>query len=432
MSIVLRRAVSLFLLTALVVIVAPGGVRQPASANDPNVNDAISQQRQMEAELARQRAQLADLRREQADLSASLSRLTTDLGRVGLELEDALRQLERVTTALEKSRSDLARYQLQIANLETDLQAVAADIQDTREDLAAREMLLQDHLRAAYEQSQTSVLEVLLSTDSFGQASSQLSYMLTLSDEDRQLAAEIRETRQRLEVRRQTLRDGRETLAALRDSEAERAAALDQQQQQVDAAREQLEAFQQQLVELQAEQEAQLAAAARNEVATEQAIHSHEIELEAQQALVAQLKAEADKLDVAYRGRYAWPERGDFLVTQEFGRTSFNPNHTGIDMSYHTPRCGGPIYAAAGGVVLADARPNIRYGDTAIGVVIGHSQRLQSWYWHLSSEIVDVGQRVSTGDLIGYEGATGNATGCHLHFETLLDGESQNPRNYLP
>ncbi len=61
----------------------------------------------------------------------------------------------------------------------------------------------------------------------------------------------------------------------------------------------------------------------------------------------------------------------------------------------------------ASGVVLADERPNLNYGDTAIGVVIGHSQRLQTWYWHLSREIVSVGQKVETGDLIGYEGATG-------------------------
>jgi len=45
---------------------------------------------------------------------------------------------------------------------------------------------------------------------------------------------------------------------------------------------------------------------------------------------------------------------------------------------------------------------------------------------------VNVGQRVETGDLIGYEGATGNATGCHLHFQVNLDDIPINPRNYLP
>jgi murein DD-endopeptidase MepM/ murein hydrolase activator NlpD len=65
-------------------------------------------------------------------------------------------------------------------------------------------------------------------------------------------------------------------------------------------------------------------------------------------------------------------------------------------------------------------------------VIIGHSQRLQTWYWHLSSEVVSVEQQVLAGDLIGYEGATGLATGCHLHFQVMFDEEPVEPRDYLP
>lgn len=428
-----RHRIGTLLAATLAITVAVSSASSPhARAQDPNVDDAISQQQQMESELARQRAQLAELRRDQADLNVSLAALTTDLSSVGLELERALFDLERLTASLEKSRADLARYGRQIVNLEEDLVELAAEIGVARDELRSREGLLEEHLRTAYEQSQTSILEVILSTESFGAASSKLSYMLTLSEEDKRLADEIRELRDRLEIRRQTLRDGRETLGDLRDAEAERAAALDAQQAKVDAARQALEEKQRQLEELQTEQRAQLAAAERAEHATEALIADHERALEGQRVLVEELKERARELDIAYRGRFAWPERGEFLVTQEFGRTRFNANHTGIDLSYHVPRCGGPIYAAGDGVVLADERPNIRYGDTAIGVVIGHSQRLQTWYWHLSRELVSPGQEVSAGELIGYEGATGYATGCHLHFEILLDGTPQSPRRYLP
>jgi len=147
--------------------------------------------------------------------------------------------------------------------------------------------------------------------------------------------------------------------------------------------------------------------------------------------LVDKLKAAADRRDVAYRGRFDWPERGAFIITQEFGRTIFNSFHTGLDMAY-LDRCGGPIYAAGDGIVLADGRPNSKYGDWAIGVIVGHSQHLATLYWHLSREIVTVGQEVHVGDVIGYEGDTGFATGCHLHFEVDLDGAPMNPRDYLP
>jgi murein DD-endopeptidase MepM/ murein hydrolase activator NlpD len=429
MSIVRRRATFAVGLVALVLALAPGGVRPPALA-DGSVNDAIAEQQQMEAELARQRQQLADLRRQQAELSASLNQLSTNLHKAGLELSAAKRQLREVSAKLEASRRDLESYREQIRDLESNLEEVAAELVTTREELSQREALLQDHLRAAYEQSQTSLLEVILSTESFGEASNQLASMLTLSDEDRRLADEIRDTRERLAVRQQTLADGRETLTALRDAEEQRADSLAQQQRQVAAARRRLEAYQHQLSQLRRQQAEQYAKSVRNEKRTRALMDQEREELAGQKKLVERLKERAERLDIAYRGRFAWPEKGDFLVTQEFGRTSFDPNHTGIDMAYRTG-CGGPIYAAGDGVVLADGHPNMPY-DSAIGVIIGHSQRLQSWYWHLSREIVSVGQKVRTGQLIGYEGATGIATGCHLHFQVNLDETPVNPRNYLP
>jgi murein DD-endopeptidase MepM/ murein hydrolase activator NlpD len=431
MSIVRRRTAIPLALLALVVVLAPATVRQTAHAEDPDVNQEILEQQQMEERLANQRLQLAELRRQQASLTASLAALHTDLQSAGLELTRAIRELDRVTAALEQSRRDLQDYRRQIANLARDLVQVAIDMDLTAQELAGREDLLQEHLRAAYEQSQTTVLEVILSSDSFGEVSNQLAFMLNLSDEDRRLADEIRDTRARLEVRRQTLIDGRTTLAALRDAEQERAASLAVQQRQVDAARQELALYQRQLRQLQAEQEAQYARSVRNERHTRALAEQQRRALAGQRELVKRLKRLADKLDLAYRGRFAWPERGDFYVTQEFGWTTFNHNHTGIDMAYRTG-CGGPIYAAGDGTVLADGRPNTGYGDTAIGVVIGHSQRLQTWYWHLSREVVSVGQLVHVGDVIGYEGATGIATGCHLHFQVNLDEEPVNPRNYLP
>jgi murein DD-endopeptidase MepM/ murein hydrolase activator NlpD len=431
MSIVRRRTAIALALLALIVVLAPGGVRPIVRADDPNVNDAIVEQEQMQAELARQRQQLADLRRQQADLTTSLAHLSTDLKRTGLELAAAERQLDRVTTALNDSRRDLERYRRQIENLEANLKRVAVEMVVTRAELATREALLQDHLRAAYEQSQTSLLEVILSTESFGEASNQLSSMLTLSDEDRLLAEEIRATRERLAVRRQTLRDGRVTLTDLRDAEQERTASLAEQQRQVDAARRQLDAYKRDLAALKAEQEAKYALAVHTERRTQAVMEEERQELAGQRQLVERLKRQANRLDLAYRGRFSWPERGEFYVTQEFGWTNFDHHHTGIDMAYRNG-CGGPIYAAGDGLVMADGRPNLAYGDTAIGVVIGHSQRLQTWYWHLSSEIVSVGQHVDVGDLIGYEGATGRATGCHLHFQVNLDDQPVNPRTYLP
>jgi murein DD-endopeptidase MepM/ murein hydrolase activator NlpD len=432
MSIASRPAapwVAAFLL--LTVAAAPLLSQAVVRATDPTVDGAISEQLQMEAELQRQRTQLADLQREQVDLTASLLNLSGDLTRVGLEIEQAARDIELAAQRLEQARAELQKYEEEIATLEQTLVELAGGIEDSKVELAEREALLQEHMRTAYEQSQTSVLEILLSTESFTKASNELSSMLTLSDEDRRLADEIRARRTRLEVRSETLSVGRGTLTKLRDAAAARADALAEQQRQLDAARAALEKKRTQLLEMRDAQEARFGTVTQGADAQRQLIAAQEQQLAAQQSLVDKLKAAADRLDIAYRGRFDWPERGPFMVTQEFGPTIFNTFHTGLDMAY-LDRCGGPIYASGDGIVIADGRPNSKYGDFAIGVVIGHSQRLATLYWHLSREIVTVGQEVHVGDVIGYEGATGFATGCHLHFEVDFDGAAVNPRKYLP
>ena len=432
MSIASRPAapwIAAFLL--LTVAVAPFQWQAAVRATDPTVDGAINEQLQMEAELARQRTQLAELQRQEAELAANLRGISGDLTAVGLQIEQAARDIEQASRQLEQARGELRKYELDISTLEATLTDLADGIAVSKVELVEREALLQDHMRTAYEQSQTSVLEVLLSTDSFTKASSELSYMLTLSDEDRKLANEIRDTRTRLEVRSETLGVGRETLTKLRDAAAERAEALAEQQQQLDLARAALEQKRAQLEEMQDAQEERFALLNQSADAQQELIAAQEQQLAAQQALVDKLKAAADRLDIAYRGRFDWPERGPFIITQEFGPTRFNNFHTGLDMAY-VNRCDGPIYASGDGIVLADGRPNSKYGDWAIGVVIGHSQRLATLYWHLSREVVTVGQEVHVGDVIGYEGATGFATGCHLHFEVQFDGAPQNPRKYLP
>jgi murein DD-endopeptidase MepM/ murein hydrolase activator NlpD len=426
-----RRRVTLALALLLAIVLLPRGAA-PARADDPDVNGAIAQQQQMQAELSRQRQQLASLLANQATLSSSLQRLRGDLDAVGVAITDAQAQLGILSEQLQQSKAELAADRAQLSNLARDLGVVATQIDQNRQALASRESLLQDHLRHAYTQSQVSILEVILSSQSFAQAAGELGDMLALSDADRALADDIRVAREQLQVRQATLRNGREIFTGLaREAEA-RARELAVQQGQLSAARAALAQKLAKLRTLQADQQAQLAAAARDAEAYRRKIAAQEAAVAGQAQLVARLKEEAQKLDLAYHGRFQWPLIGDFVVTQEFGPTIYETFHAGIDIAYYRPICGGRIYAAADGVVLADGRPKAEWGDTAIGVIIGHSQRLQTWYWHLASEVVSVGQQVHAGDLIGYEGATGWASGCHLHFQVMFNDQPVNPRKYLP
>ncbi|NJC22888.1 murein DD-endopeptidase MepM/ murein hydrolase activator NlpD [Arthrobacter pigmenti] len=124
---------------------------------------------------------------------------------------------------------------------------------------------------------------------------------------------------------------------------------------------------------------------------------------------------------------YGW--RPTPLGTIDFNGTG-GYTHTGIDYGV---ACGTPLYApAAGEVWFADSNVLPGAGNRIVlnhGVIGGNA--LATNFYHLSSYLVAPGQNVSAGQLIGYTGTTGNSTGCHLHFETVLNGSLVDPMGVL-
>ncbi len=117
-------------------------------------------------------------------------------------------------------------------------------------------------------------------------------------------------------------------------------------------------------------------------------------------------------------------------VTSRFGyrRDPFNSNlrnfHSGLDLSAPV---GTPIIASAEGVVEFKGR-NGGYGNT---VIIRHKGGYKTIYAHCSTTVVEVGDFVKMGKVIGSVGRTGTATGAHLHFEVVYKGKLIDPEKAL-
>ena len=113
----------------------------------------------------------------------------------------------------------------------------------------------------------------------------------------------------------------------------------------------------------------------------------------------------------------SWPLRG--IIASPFGPRG-NGFHPGIDIPAAT---GTPVSAAASGRVSFAGRDD-GYG---LLVVIAHPGGVRTMYAHLSGTRVRVRGRVRAGERIGSVGATGNASGPHLHFEVRVRGAAVDP-----
>lgn len=117
---------------------------------------------------------------------------------------------------------------------------------------------------------------------------------------------------------------------------------------------------------------------------------------------------------------YCIPHPGPVRSTFKYRRRR---PHKGVDISLNT---GDAVYSAFDGIVrvVMPTRVSGGYGNV---VVIRHVNGLETYYGHLSKYIVESGDIVRAGELIGYGGSTGRSTGPHLHFETRYMGQAFDP-----
>lgn len=133
----------------------------------------------------------------------------------------------------------------------------------------------------------------------------------------------------------------------------------------------------------------------------------------------SQLKFILDPNSLPGGGVLSWPLENVF-VTQLFGKTSSSKrlyasgSHSGVDFRASV---GTPVLAMADGIVSGVGDTDITCSGASFGkwVFIEYNNGLSSAYGHLSLAKVNVGQKVSRGEVVGYSGNTGHTTGPHLH-----------------
>ena len=133
-------------------------------------------------------------------------------------------------------------------------------------------------------------------------------------------------------------------------------------------------------------------------------------------------KEKEDRIVVEH-DRFSWPVKGEII--SQFGPRS-GARHDGIDIKAEE---GAAIKAAAPGTVVYSSSDMRGYGNI---IIIKHKDDFYTVYAHNKENLVKPGDNVEKGATIGSVGDSGNAKGCHLHFEVREGKKVRNPLFFLP
>ena len=409
-----------------------GQVLQVA-ADDP-LTEALKRKQELERAVAISRQNTERYRQAADQFQAAVRDADAVIGDLQAKANAAQSEAEQLGYEIQITEEQLQLVSFQLAETKALSSSLTAQVDAANRQLAQRQDLYAKHLRTTYKQAQISPLEMLLSSNSLTEFASRVQAMVIINRQDQQLANEIR-----------ALRDDTATKVSLNEEKAAEMVGLQEQITGQRAALATQKARYDQLIKdaqtaiASTSEVLNQAAAARNQQLNAAARQNQETanlnrllqDAEAQYENLAALAAARSGLGAYTGGKLPlWPLRG--TITSPFG-ARWGGFHNGLDIANVMY---SPIVAAAAGRVTTVGKPYLASGDTATVVIIAHGNNFSTLYGHLDDRVhppvVRVGQNVSAGQLIAYEGMTGWTTGPHLHFMTIVNGRAVDPLPYLP
>ena len=391
-----------------------GALSMAMAASKSELNNRLAEIKSQKAEIE---AQLAEYERQKDNYAGQIGTLNNKINLTEQEIDATQEAIDALTDSIEETK---------------------ANLKQAEKELADKQELFETRIRVMYENGDTSYMEVVLNSESFGDMLDNIEIVSQIMDYDKGVVAEytaIRDSIQEME----------ESLEADRKQQKEYKESLEVEKEGLEADRADMQAM---LAKI--ENDSEYAQKVSDQLADEQDEISNEIaELSRKEAEAAARKraaASSSSSSSSSRGSSSsssssnyssggsgsliWPCPTYTYISSEFGgRVSpitgkWQGGHKGMDIASGK---GNPVIAAASGTVVKSYLSS-SYGNY---IVISHGGGLMTAYAHMTRRLVSVGDTVAAGQQIGTVGSTGNSTGNHLHFEVYENGTAVNPRNYV-
>lgn len=348
---------------------------------------------------------IEDLTQKQNELQNQKDEATQALEGVKTNISETMEDLQELSEKIIQHEAEAEKLELEINELITDIEEKTINLEASQKNFDEQKALLEKRLIVLYEAGETSYLDVLLHSSSLSDFISNYYMMTEMARYDTELLENIEQATNLIEAEKEALETQKSKLVALQEENDKKIAMVSNMKV--------------------------LKTNYINQLTEEEKALQADIEIFNQE--MAQIESDlinlADSNTNYAGGEMAWPAPGYYTITSPFGYRAHpilgvTRFHSGVDIGVPT---GGKVIAANDGIVIKTTYTS-SYGNM---VMIDHGGGIVTLYAHGSKIIATLGQEVKRGDVIMEAGSTGWSTGPHLHFEVRLDGEYQQPLDYI-
>lgn len=357
--------------------------------------------------------QINILKQNIAEKNAQIEKLNNEIRALDSQVQTTAAQGQSLKTALatlEASRNKLLKeiqaIQSKVSATTLNINKLGLEIKNKEQEIITNKEALAETIRELSQAEDSPLIENLLVYDTMADIWNEIEALTRFQKGVRQKIIQTKELKDELAEKKNETEGQKKTLVSFQ-------AELTDQQKIV----EQNKTEKARLLTATQNQEAEY----RKQIAEKKAIAEAFVQEILSYESQLQLIIDPGSYPEAGNAVLAWPLK-NVILTQYFGDTAFaksgaynGKGHNGIDLGASP---GTPVMSSLSGTVTGTGNTDLVAGCYSYGkwVLIAHDNGLSTLYAHLSLIKVEKGQRVSTGEVIGYSGNTGYTTGPHLHF----------------
>ena len=361
------------------------------------------------SEINELRDEIAERSNRLQEIETEIAKYSADLQVVGAEKKTLQSAINKLELERKKVNAEISKTETQITSTDLEINKLILEISRTESDIDMAQAGISELIRSQYKTSEESLIEMLLSNQKLSEFWGTYDAHESVRDNLSAKVSELSQAKEVLGDKRKESESKRSSLSSLKNQYS------DQNQILTNNRTEQAE-----LLEItKSEEQSYQQLLARQE-------SDRENILKELREFESKLQFILDPNTIPNPGTqvFSWPLQ-NIIITQLFGGTEFAARnaaayggrayHPGVD--FGAPR-GTAIYAPLTGTVRATGNTDLVPGCYSWGkwTLIDHANGLTTLYAHQDLISVAPGQKVSTGDIVGYVGNTGFSTGPHLHF----------------